>query len=140
MAKTAGRLTALRVARATKPGMYADGAGLYLQVTSAGAKSWIYRYSLHGKAREMGLGSLTAISLSDARTKAGECRRMCHEAIDPIGARKAARSQSALEAAKRGSRPVAPGEKKLGPLARKGACDSTADPTARSVDHLNFVV
>jgi hypothetical protein len=71
-----GKSTALKVDRAKRPGMYADGAGLYLQVTSEGAKSWIYRFSLNGKAREMGLGSLSAIGLADARAKAQECRRL----------------------------------------------------------------
>jgi integrase len=80
--------------------MYADGAGLYLQVTGAGAKSWIYRFSLRGRAREMGLGSLTALSLSDARIKAGECRRLRQEGVDPIEARRANREQVALDAAK----------------------------------------
>jgi len=54
--------------------MYPDGAGLYLQVTGEGAKSWILRYSLRGKAREMGLGSFRKVSLADARRKAAECR------------------------------------------------------------------
>jgi hypothetical protein len=67
MAKTVGKLTALKVGRALPAGMYADGAGLYLQVTGTGAKSWIYRYSIRGKAREMGLGSLSAVSLADMR-------------------------------------------------------------------------
>jgi integrase len=100
MAREVGRLTALKVARAAVPGMYPDGHGLYLQVTSAGAKSWIYRYSMSGRAREMGLGSLNAISLAEARVKASECRRLRHEGVDPVEARKAARAQSALEAAK----------------------------------------
>src|SRR6266403_5912532 len=65
MARTVGKLSALKVARLAEPGMYADGAGLYLQVTGAGAKSWLYRFSLHGRAREMGLGSLNAIPLVD---------------------------------------------------------------------------
>src|SRR5262245_5314553 len=80
--------------------MYADGAGLYLQVTGTGAKSWIYRFSLAGKAREMGLGSLSVVSLSEARIKAGECRRIRQEGMDPIEARKARRLQVALDAAK----------------------------------------
>jgi integrase len=102
MARTVGKLTALKVSRRLRPGMYADGAGLYLQVSGgAGAKSWIYRFSLHGRAREMGLGSLSALSLSDARTKAGECRRLRQEGIDPIEARKAIREQVALDAAKK---------------------------------------
>jgi integrase len=100
MARTVGKLTALKVSRDLKPGMYADGAGLYLQVTGAGAKSWIFRYSLHGKAREMGVGSLSAVSLANARIKAAECRRLRQDGIDPIEARKTRREQAALDAAK----------------------------------------
>jgi hypothetical protein len=36
--------------------------------------------------------------------------------------------------------PVAPGEKELGPLSRKGACDGAADPASPSVDHRNLVL
>jgi integrase len=100
MARTVGKLTALKVGRHLTPGMYADGAGLYLQVTGAGAKSWIFRFSLHGKAREMGLGSLSAVSLADARIKAAECRRLRQEGVDPIEARKGLRHQAKLDAAK----------------------------------------
>jgi integrase len=100
-----GKLKALQVAKLHKPGMYADGGGLYLQVTANAqdgepAKSWIYRYMLRGKAREMGLGSLNTISLQQARDKALDCRRLRQERIDPIEARNAARAQGALEAAK----------------------------------------
>jgi hypothetical protein len=100
MARTVGKLTALKVTRLVAPGMYADGAGLYLQVTGAGAKSWLYRFSLHGRAREMGLGSLAAVSLSDARTAAGDCRRLCQDGVDPIEARKAQQARARLDAAK----------------------------------------
>ena len=99
MAKTVGKLTALKVARLTEPGMHPDGAGLYLQVTGAGAKSWIYRFSLHGRPREMGLGSAVAVSLLDARTKADDCRRLRERGIDPIEAKKAARAQVAFDVA-----------------------------------------
>ena len=95
MARVIGRLTALKVSsRAIKPGMYADGGGLYLQVTGTGAKSWIYRYMLRGKEREMGLGSLSAVGLADARTKATECRSLRQAGVDPIEARKSARGPS----------------------------------------------
>ncbi|MCK9913007.1 Arm DNA-binding domain-containing protein [Microbacteriaceae bacterium K1510] len=47
--------------------MYPDGGGLYLQVISETARSWIYRYRLRGCRREMGLGPLMALSLADAR-------------------------------------------------------------------------
>jgi integrase len=85
--------------------MYADGGGLYLQVTvnaqdGSPAKSWIYRYMLRGKAREMGLGSNNAVTLQQARAKAFECRQLRAEGIDPIDARKAAHDQARLDAAK----------------------------------------
>src|SRR5262245_11181915 len=100
MARTVGKLTALKVGRHLKPGMYADGAGLYLQVTGVGARSWIFRFSLHGKARAMGLGSLSAVSLSDARTEAEDCRRLRQGGVGPIEARKSRRQQAVLDAAK----------------------------------------
>ena len=75
MVRIGGRLSALAITRARKPGMLADGDGLYLQVTRASARSWIFRYFRNGKSREMGLGSLKAVSLAAARLKAAECRR-----------------------------------------------------------------
>lgn len=63
MAKTVGKLAALQIGRKLSPGLHADGAGLYLQVTKSGAKSWVYRFMIRGKARAMGLGSLSAVSL-----------------------------------------------------------------------------
>ena len=94
MARTMGRLTALKVKRAKAPGMYADGGGLYLQVTEGGA-SWIYRYMLNKRAREMGLGPLALFGLAEARAKALDARRLRHEGIDPIEARHAERDQGA---------------------------------------------
>jgi len=35
-----GKLTALKVAQAKRPGLYGDGGGLYLQVTGRGSKSF----------------------------------------------------------------------------------------------------
>ena len=104
MALFVGRLTALKVLKVKKPGMYADGAGLYLQVTGDAdvhvAKSWIYRFTLRGRAREMGLGSLSTFSLAEARVKAAECRRFAYDGVDPIELRKAARTKAALDGAK----------------------------------------
>jgi integrase len=94
------RLTALAVSRAKSHGMYADGGGLYLQVTGAGARSWIYRYTLNGRSREMGLGSVTAVTLSEARARAAEARRLKSAGIDPIGARHGQRAAERAEAAR----------------------------------------
>jgi integrase len=103
MAQLVGRLTALKVMKVRKAGMYADGAGLYLQVTGDGApflgKSWIFRFKLSGKAREMGLGSLSLVGLAEARVKAVDCRRQVHEGIDPIEARRSERVKVARETA-----------------------------------------
>ncbi len=97
MSALGGRLTALKVKNARKPGMLPDGNGLYLQVTRASARSWIYRYYRNGKSREMGLGSLNAVGLADARLKAADCRGLLADGIDPISAREAERAQRALE-------------------------------------------
>jgi integrase len=100
MSRTTGRLSALKVTRAAKqPGMYCDGGGLYLQVTKGGA-SWIYRYMLNGRSREMGLGPLALYGLSEARALAQDARRLRHQGIDPIESRRATRVQAQLDAAR----------------------------------------
>ena len=96
MARTVNQLTATKVQKVKTPGMYADGAGLYLQVTGNAAKSWILRYSLRGAAREMGLGSLRKVGLADARRKAAEYHKLLDDHIDPIKHRSEARAAAAL--------------------------------------------
>ena len=66
--------------------MYADGGGLYLQVSEAGTKSWIFRFSLNGRERHMGLGPVMDVPLAEAREKATACRKLAREGIDPIEA------------------------------------------------------
>ena len=100
MSALGGRLSSLTVKHARKPGMLADGNGLYLQVTRANARSWIFRYYRNGKSREMGLGSLNAVSLANARLKAAACRGLLADGIDPIAARDDERTQRALEDAR----------------------------------------
>lgn len=80
--------------------MYGDGGGLWLQVSGAGAKSWIFRFTLNGRSREMGLGSFSTFTLAEAREKALACRKLCAEGIDPIQARQVRRGEAQLEAAK----------------------------------------
>lgn len=100
MARATNRLSAVEVRGITRKGMHHDGGGLYLQVSASGAKSWILRYMLDGRAREMGLGPVHAIPLAEARKRAAECRRMRLDGIDPIEARSAERGQKKLAAAK----------------------------------------
>lgn len=87
MGSGVNRLTARFVTTVKEPGLYPDGGGLYLQVTGKGAKSWVLRYTLRGRAREMGLGSLQLFGLQQARERAQAARRLRADGIDPIHAR-----------------------------------------------------
>jgi integrase len=100
MARTIGKLTALKVDKAKRPGMYGDGGGLYLRVTHDGAKNWVFRFMLNGRPRWMGMGPLHTVHLAEARKRAGEHRLRRHDGIDPIEARRAERQQARLDAAK----------------------------------------
>ncbi len=77
------KLNPRKVATATI-GKYEDGGGLRLVVSGTGAKKWIFRFTINGKRREMGLGSYPDVELSDARAKASEYRTLAKDGIDPI--------------------------------------------------------
>jgi integrase len=82
-------LTPLQV-RNAKPGRHADGGGLHLLVKDNGARSWVYRFMLKGKARDMGLGAAAgpeAISLGKARDKADALRLQVKAGNDPLAER-----------------------------------------------------
>jgi hypothetical protein len=82
--KTIKRLRATDVAKLA-PGMHPDGGGLYLAVSSTGARSWILRYQLDGRRRDMGLGSTSLVPLSEAREKASAAlRRIKLDHVDPL--------------------------------------------------------
>lgn len=100
MARRIEKLTALSVSKMTKPGYYGDGAGLWLQVSPSGSKSWIFRFTLAGRQREMGLGPLHTVSLAEARAKAKHQREMLLEGRDPLDVRQASQLADALERAK----------------------------------------
>lgn len=91
------RLTALQVQRLAEPGLHHDGAGLYLQISATGTKSWVYRYRLHGKLRDMGLGSYADFTLAEARERARTQRQLVADKIDPIEHRRT-RTQEAKAA------------------------------------------
>lgn len=100
MARGHGRLSALAVGRAKRPGLYPDGQGLYLQVSPSGSTSWIFRYQHARRRRYMGLGGLAAVSLADARRKALAARKMLAEGLDPLEEGRALAVARAAEAAK----------------------------------------
>ncbi|WP_230281667.1 site-specific integrase [Croceicoccus sp. Ery15] len=101
--KLSNALTPLAVKNA-KPGSHSDGGGLRLIVKESGAKSWIYRFMLDGKSRDVGLGAAGkgGISLADARAARDELRLKVRAGIDPLAERdrEAAEALAAQQAAK----------------------------------------
>ena len=81
-------LTAKQIEKVAEPGRYGDGGGLYLQVLPTGAKTWVFRFMLNKRAREMGLGGVTTFSLAEARERARAARQLLADGLDPIEARR----------------------------------------------------
>ena len=86
------------------PGMYADGGGLYLQVTLGAQKqirrSWVFRFAINGGERFMGLGSCNDVSLVKARKAAQAARDLRALGKDPITERDSVRAAQAVANAK----------------------------------------
>lgn len=101
--KLSNALTPLAVKNA-QPGRHADGGGLHLLVKEGGARSWVYRFMLSGKSRDVGLGTAGTggISLADARDARDALRLKVKGGIDPLEERQreAADALAAAQAAK----------------------------------------
>jgi integrase len=100
MAKLVDRLTDFRIARIKGEGRYPDGRGLYLVWLTSTSRSWLFRYMLRGRSREMGLGPYPLIGIAEARQKRDDARRLLLEGTDPIDRRRAGKVALALTAAK----------------------------------------
>ncbi|MFY9480101.1 MAG: integrase arm-type DNA-binding domain-containing protein [Aquabacterium sp.] len=101
MPKRIAEMSALGVSRLKDPGLHFVGgvAGLGLQVTATGARSWVLRIHVEGKRREMGLGAFPDVTLSQARDKAREQRQLLDRGIDPVEYRlKERRANAAAQA------------------------------------------
>lgn len=77
-------LTAVRIRNLQQPGRYADGNGLYLVVDPSGAKRWLLRVVVRGRRRDLGLGGLSLVSLSEARETAQSYRKLARQGGDPL--------------------------------------------------------
>ena len=79
-----------RTVRTAAVGRHGDDAvrGLLLVVKPSGARSWLLRYQLAGRRRDMGLGPYPEITLARAREKALDARRLVKEGIDPLASRR----------------------------------------------------
>jgi integrase len=89
------RLTALKV-KTTGRGIYSDGGGLYLCVSSSLTRTWVYRFSWRGARPEMGLGSVeSGVGLAEARADRDKYRQILRSGRNPIGVRQEERRASA---------------------------------------------
>lgn len=90
------KLTAKHIESSKTPGRYSDGGNLYLVVTPAGTRQWIFRYRWQGKEKEIGLGSaaLGRVTLAGARKAAQGARDAMMAGMDPHVARDNAKQQT----------------------------------------------
>lgn len=86
MARTLNKLSALAVKNAGA-GKYADGGGLWLIKREDGGGQWVLRFTIHGRRREMGLGSISDVSLKEAREESERWRAVARSGLDPISQR-----------------------------------------------------
>lgn len=84
------RLTPASVRAAKKAGRYADGECLFLNVSDTGAKSWVARVTRKGKQRDIGLGSVSMVTLAEARQLCRNVRMQIKAGLDPVAERKRA--------------------------------------------------
>lgn len=94
MARTLNRLTAVE-AKGNPPGKYSDGGGLWLHKREDGGAQWVLRVTVHGRRREMGLGSLSQVSLKEARQAAEKWRAIVRSNLDPIKEREREKREAA---------------------------------------------
>lgn len=88
MSRAIRKLNRASVKAIIEPGRYGDGDGLYLIVKKSGRKSWLYRFRLHGRRRDMGLGSVSLSNNIDVvRKKADGARSLVQAGIDPLDKR-----------------------------------------------------
>jgi integrase len=101
MPRKSREMSAIEVSRLKAPGYFAVGgvAGLHLQVSASGARSWILRVMVGGKRRDMGLGGFPDVPLAQAREKARAAREKIDAGIDPVEARRIAKSAMLASAA-----------------------------------------
>jgi integrase len=75
------------------PGKHLIDRGLYLQIISANARSWLFRYTFHGKAHWHGIGSARDVTLKQALDAVADARALIRKGVDPVADRKNAKLQ-----------------------------------------------
>lgn len=93
-----GKLTVARVRALNKPGKYYDQHGLILRVAPGGSKQWVWRGTVRGRRRDIGLGAVAYTTLAEARDIAYEHRRLARSGVDPTTTRQRSTSPTFAEA------------------------------------------
>nr|WP_250809316.1 site-specific integrase [Neorhizobium tomejilense] len=94
MGRELNKLTALGI-KNSGPGKYADGGGLWLHKREDGGGQWVLRVTVHGRRREMGLGSSSEVTLKEIRDEAAKWRTVARQNLDPIKERDRLRREAA---------------------------------------------
>lgn len=81
-------LNTKKIREYTSPGRYADGGGLYLHVREGGSRQWLLRITVQGKRKDIGLGSASLITLTEARELAYAMRKAARQGADPLHERR----------------------------------------------------
>ena len=86
MGERKAELTDMAVRNIKRRGInFVGGAtGLGLNVSETGGRSWVLRYQVSGKRRDMGLGGYPDITLAQARESARAARAKLVQGIDPV--------------------------------------------------------
>lgn len=92
-AHSLNKLTAQGV-KSAPPGKYSDGGGLWLHQREGGKGQWVLRVTVHGRRREMGLGSTQDVTLKNARELAAKWRNLAAAEVDPIKQREKERREA----------------------------------------------
>ncbi len=100
MPRQQNRLTDRAIKAIRSPGYYADGGNLYLRHSEFDTKSWVVRFALNKRRREMGLGPYPDVTLKEAREEASQARKLLRKGIDPIEERVRLRGIAAANDAK----------------------------------------
>lgn len=82
------QLSAVKINSIRGKGRYADGNGLYLEVSDTGAKRWLVRTIVQGRRRDIGLGSARLVTLAEARDQAYQIRKQARSGGDPVAERR----------------------------------------------------
>ncbi len=96
-----GKLTAAGVRAANKPGKYYDQHGLILRVAPGGSKQWVWRGTVRGRRRDIGLGAVAYTTLAEARDIAYEFHKLARAGGNPAALRRDSPAPSFAEAVER---------------------------------------